>query len=59
MGKKKKKREYKSYLEFLETRLNSENFLKNASEDEIAEAKMKYKREKLKQKLLNAKKAGR
>jgi len=32
---KKKKKKYDNYLEFLETRLNSENFIKNATPEEI------------------------
>ena len=54
---KKKKKTYSSYLEFLETRLNSKNFLKNATVEEIDEAKTKYKREKFKVKLLGSKKS--
>ena len=53
MSKKKKKKKYGSYLEFLETRLNSENFLNNATPEEIAETREKYKREKFKQRILN------
>jgi len=53
---KKKKRNYKDYTEFLETRLASKNFLNNASPEEIQETKDKLKRERLKNKLLNSKK---
>jgi hypothetical protein len=56
MDKKKKKKQYKNYLEFLEARLNSENYKKNASPEEYEETKQKYKKEKLVQKLLNKKK---
>jgi len=50
---KKKKKKYGSYLEFLEKRVNSENFKRNASPEEFNEAKEKLKREKFKQRILN------
>jgi len=53
---KQKKRKYGDYIEFLETRLNSKNFLANATAEEIAETKRKYKKEKLVRKLLGKRK---
>ena len=53
---KKKKKQYKSYLEFLETKLNSENYKANVTKEEYEETKAKYKKEKLIQKLLAKKK---
>ena len=47
-----KKRQYKTYLEFLETKLNSENFKKNSTPEEYAETKEKFKKEKFKQRIL-------
>lgn len=49
---KKKKKEYKSYLEFLETRLNSENYKKSVGIAEYEKTLAKYQREKFLIKLL-------
>jgi len=56
MPKKSKKKKYGSYLEFLETRLNSANFKARATKEEQEEAKRKYDREKLVQRLLGKEK---
>jgi hypothetical protein len=53
---KQKKKKYGSYLEFLETRLNSSNFKARATKEEYDEVKRKYDREKLVQRLLGKKK---
>ena len=53
MSKNKKKKKYGSYLEFLEQRVNSENFKRNATSEEYDEAKEKLKREKFKQRILS------
>lgn len=47
-----KKVKYENYLEFLKTRLESENFRNNVTVEEYDKTKNKYEREKLKQKLL-------
>jgi len=49
---KKNKKQYKTYLEFLEARLNSENYKNNVSPEEYKETKEKYDREKFKQRIL-------
>jgi len=49
---KRKKKQYKTYLEFLEARLNSENYKNNVSPEEYKETKEKYDREKFKQRIL-------
>ena len=59
MSKKKNRHKYENYLDFLETRLNSPNFLKNASKEEIEKTKEKYKREKFRQRILNTPKKNR
>lgn len=55
MSNKKKdgKKQYGSYLEFLETRLNSENYKKKVTKEEYDKTKKKYEREKLIQRILN------
>ena len=50
---KNKKKPYNNYLEFLERRLNSENYKNRATKEEYAETKRKYDREKLVQRLLS------
>jgi hypothetical protein len=52
MGKKKK-RSYKNYLDFLKTRLDSENFKNRVSAEEYEKTKEMYKREKFKRKVLD------
>lgn len=52
MKKKRKKKKYNSYLEFLECKLNSKNYQNNASEEEYQETKRKYDRERLLQRHL-------
>ena len=49
-------RKYANYLEFLEARVNSENFKKNSTPEEYAEAREKLKRERFKQRVLKGKK---
>ena len=48
----KKKKEYKTYLEFLEARINSENYKNSVSEGEYEKTLAKYKKEKLLKRLL-------
>ncbi len=43
----------KDYIEFLEKRVNSQNFKSNVSNEEFEKTKEKLKREKLKLKLLS------
>ena len=47
-----KKKKYKDYLEFLEAKLNSENYKTNVSPEEYEKTKEKYKKEKFKQRIL-------
>jgi hypothetical protein len=49
---KKNKKKYKDYFEFLETRINSENYKNSVSEEEYEKSLAKYKKEKLIRKLL-------
>jgi len=48
----KMKKQYKNYLEFLETKLNRENYKTNVIPEEYNKTKERYKKEKFKQRVL-------
>ena len=52
MAKRKKKKQYGSYLEFLKTRLESENYKNSVTPEEYAKTKAKYDKERFKQRVL-------